>query len=135
MEKVGFEIKKLLLQGVGKADAFLNFDAGLNVIAGASDTGKSFAYECMNYVLGASDIPEIPNEASGYEWVLLEIFDKVTRQSLTLKRSLRESQKNDVCYFYADIDHLDNASSEILSCDSKAKNSLSSKLLSLCIME
>lgn len=132
MEKVGFEIKKLLLQGVGKADAFLNFDAGLNVIAGASDTGKSFAYECMNYVLGASDIPEIPNEASGYEWVLLEIFDKVTRQSLTLKRSLRESQKNDVCYFYADIDHLDNASSEILSCDSKAKNSLSSKLLSLC---
>lgn len=130
--KVGFEVKKLLLQGVGKADAFLNFNTGLNVIAGASDTGKSFAYECINYVLGASDIPEMPNEAGGYEWVILEIFDKFTRQSLTLKRSLLESQKNDICYFYADIDHLDNASFKILSCDSKAQNSLSSKLLSLC---
>lgn len=129
--KVGLEIKKLLLQGVGKADAFLDFNNGLNVVAGASDTGKSFAYECINYVLGASDMPEIPNEARGYEWALLEIFDKSASQSLTLKRSLLESQKNDVYYFYADIDHLDNVNYESLSSDSKAKNSLSSKLLSL----
>jgi len=130
--KVGFEIKMLLLKGIGKADAFLDFDTGLNVVAGASDTGKSFAYECINYVLGASDTPEIPNEARGYEWALLELFDKSASQSLTLKRSLLESQKNDIYYFYADIDHLDNASFETLSCDSKARNSLSSKLLSLC---
>ena len=132
MIKVGFEIKMLLLQGIGKSDAFLDFDTGLNVVSGASDTGKSFAYECINYVLGASDVPEIPNEASGYEWALLELFDKSERQSLTLKRSLLESQKNDIYYFHADIAHLDNASFETLSCDSKAKNSLSSKLLSLC---
>lgn len=132
MENIGLVIKKLLLQGMGKADAFLNFDTGLNVVAGASDTGKSFAYECINYVLGASDIPEIPNEAIGYEWVLLELFDKSARQILTLKRSLLDTQKNNVYYFYADIAHLDNASFETLSCDSKAKNSLSSKLLSLC---
>lgn len=130
--KVGFEIKKLLLQGVGKADAFLDFDTGLNVVAGASDTGKSFAYECINYVLGASTMPEIPREAIGYEWALLELFDKSARQSLTLKRSVLESQKNNIYYFYSDIAHLDNASFETLSCDSKAKNSLSSKLLSLC---
>lgn len=130
--KVGFEIKKLLLQGVGKADAFLDFDTGLNVVAGASDTGKSFAYECINYVLGASDIPEIPNEARGYEWALLEIFDKSESQSITLKRSLLESQKKDIYCFYVDTEHLDNASYESLSADSKAKNSLSSKLLSLC---
>lgn len=135
MTKVGFEIKKLLLQGVGKTDAFLDFNIGLNVVAGASDTGKSFAYECINYILGASDTPEIPNEARGYEWVLLEFFDKSASQSLTLKRSLKESQKNDIYFFYSDIEHLDNldnTSYESLSCDSKAKNSLSSKLLSLC---
>ena len=130
--KVGFEIKKLLLEGVGKTDAVLKFDTCLNVVAGASDTGKSFAYECINYILGASDMPELPNEAKGYEWVLLEIFDKSASQSLTLKRSLLESQKKDIYYFYADTDHLDNASYELLSSDSKAKNSLSYKLLSLC---
>lgn len=130
--KVGFEIRMLLLQGVGKADAFLNFDTGLNVVAGASDTGKSFAYECINYVFGASDMPEIPNEAKGYEWALLELLDKSTRQSMTLKRSLNESKKNDIYYFYADIANLDNANFETLSGDSKAKNSLSAKLLSLC---
>ena len=99
MTKVGFEIKKLLLQGVGKTDAFLDFNIGLNVVAGASDTGKSFAYECINYILGASDTPEIPNEARGYEWVLLEFFDKSASQSLTLKRSLIESPKNDIYFF------------------------------------
>nr|WP_295684458.1 hypothetical protein [uncultured Lachnoclostridium sp.] len=132
MADVGLEIKMLLLQGTKKADAFLNFTTGLNVVAGASDTGKSFAYECINYVLGSSDLPEIPNEAGGYEWALLEMYDKTARQSITLKRSLLESQKNDIYYFYTDIAHLDSTSSETLSSDSKAKNSLSAKLLSLC---
>lgn len=132
MAYVGFEIKMLLLQGTKKADAFLKFTTGLNVVAGASDTGKSFAYECINYVLGSSDLPEIPNEASGYEWALLEIYDKIAHHSITLKRSLLESKKNDIYYFYTDIAHLDHTIPEILSSASQAKNSLSAKLLSLC---
>lgn len=132
MADFGIELKKLQLQGTRKKDAVLIFNRGLNVIAGASDTGKSFAYECINYILGSTDIPEIPNEASGYEWVLLEFLDKSSDQKITLKRSLLDSEKNNIYYIYADIDHLTDANSETLSISSNAKNSLSSKLLTLC---
>lgn len=132
MADFGMKINKLLLQGTGKKDAILVFDKGLNVVAGASDTGKSFAYECINYILGSTDMPEIPNEAIGYESVLLEFLDIETNQIITLKRSLRDSEKNNIYYIYGDINHLQNADFEKLSNASKAKNSLSSKLLMLC---
>ena len=38
------KLTKLILAGENKKDAIINFKGGLNVIAGASDTGKSFAY-------------------------------------------------------------------------------------------
>lgn len=132
MANFGIKINKLLLQGTGKKDALLPFDKGLNVVAGASDTGKSFAYECINYTLGSNDTFEIPNEAIGYESVLLEFLDIAANQVITLKRSLKEGEKNNIYYIYADINHLQNANFETLSNDSKARNSLSSKLLTLC---
>lgn len=132
MNSYGIEIKKLILQGAGKQDAILTFEAGLNVVAGASDTGKSFAYECINYILGSTDIPEIPNEAVGYDCVLLEILEKISQQTITLKRSFRTSEKTNIYYIYSDTEHVIDAECSVLSSDSKAKNSLSSKLMNLC---
>jgi hypothetical protein len=132
MSKSGMQLRKLQLEGSKKKDAILEFYNGLNVVAGASDTGKSFAYECINYALGATDIPEIPNEAAGYEWVLLEFVDKRSNQNITLKRSFLESEKANVYYIYSDIAHLKEANSETLSVSSNSKNSLSSKLLMIC---
>jgi hypothetical protein len=132
MNSYGIEIKKLILQGAGKQDAILTFEAGLNVVAGASDTGKSFAYECINYILGSTDIPEIPNEAVGYDCVLLEILEKISKQTITLKRSFRTSEKTNIYYIYSDTEHVMDAECSVLSSDSKAKNSLSSKLMNLC---
>ena len=43
MMKSKFFLKRLVLGGNNKKNAILNFEEGLNVIAGASDTGKSFA--------------------------------------------------------------------------------------------
>ncbi|MGR6761290.1 hypothetical protein ACU1JV_05455 [Paenibacillus sp. T2-29] len=132
MSDFGIKLKKLVLQGARKEDAILIFNEGLNVVAGASDTGKSFAYECINYIFGATDIPEKPIESLGYDIVLLEFFEKKSAQTITLKRSLNESEKTNIHYFYSDIDHMNDASLDVLSSDSKAKNSLSSKLMSLC---
>lgn len=132
MSKYGFEIKKLVLRGIGKKDAILVFDLGLNVVAGASDTGKSFAFECINYILGASDIPDKPNEAIGYDSVLLELTEKQSQNTVTLKRSLLESEKNEIFYIYSDIAGIDGADFKTYSSDSKAKNSLSAKLLETC---
>jgi len=132
MSKYGFEIKKLVLRRIGKKDAILVFDLGLNVVAGASDTGKSFAFECINYILGASDIPDKPNEAIGYDSVLLELTEKQSQNTVTLKRSLLESEKNEIFYIYSDIAGIDGADFKTYSSDSKAKNSLSAKLLETC---
>ena len=48
MMKSKFFLKRLVLGGNNKKNAILNFEEGLNVIAGASDTGKSFAFDCIN---------------------------------------------------------------------------------------
>ena len=48
-------LKKLVLSGVDKKDAVLKFTEGLNVISGDSDTGKTYAFQCINYMLGAED--------------------------------------------------------------------------------
>jgi len=132
MNKYGIVIKKLVLRGNKKTDAVLTFNKGLNVIAGASDTGKSFAYECINYAFGASDIPSIPNEAVGYDTVLLEFVERKTEQTITLKRSLGENDKKDVYYIYSDIENIKDADFEVLSTSIQSKNSLSKQLLSLC---
>ena len=50
------KLTKLILAGENKKDAIINFKGGLNVIAGASDTGKSFAFECIDFALGSSAI-------------------------------------------------------------------------------
>jgi len=42
MSKSPIIIKNLAFVGPGKDAALLDFDYGLNVICGASDTGKSF---------------------------------------------------------------------------------------------
>lgn len=79
-------LKKLILTGDGKQDAVIDFHEGLNVIAGASDTGKSFAFECINFILGSSEVPSCPPEAKGYQTVFIEIKDSCQQEVFTLKR-------------------------------------------------
>lgn len=43
-----------------KADAELKFHSGVNVICGASDTGKSFLADSIDFMLGGSALKEIP---------------------------------------------------------------------------
>lgn len=56
------QLKNLALLGPSKLAAYINFKPGLNVICGASDTGKSFIVETIDFLLGGSaplrDIPE-----------------------------------------------------------------------------
>lgn len=132
MSYYGMQLRKLQLEGINKENATIDFNSGLNVIAGASDTGKSFAFECINYILGATDIPKLPQEALGYTSILLEFLDKKSNQIITLKRSLLESEKSDVYYIYSEISKISDATFEVLSVSSKAANNLSAKLLSIC---
>ncbi|GAA1375653.1 hypothetical protein [Streptomyces beijiangensis] len=60
----------LTFAGSGKTTASVEFDPALTVIYGASDTGKSFIAESIDYMLGGAELTLVP-EAEGYSQILL----------------------------------------------------------------
>ncbi len=87
--KFGFALRRLALVGPGKAPAEVTFTRGLNVIAGPSDTGKSFIAQCLDFALGGGDLPKAIPEAEGYSSVILEIQGNSDHRIYSLERSLR----------------------------------------------
>lgn len=126
------KLTKLILAGKNKKDAIINFKGGLNVIAGASDTGKSFAFECIDFALGSSSNPKTVPEMKGYRSVFLEIEDIGQEEIFTLKRNLSEDEKNEIFIYYSNYQEKDAAEVEKLSVTHNAKKSLSKKLLNCC---
>jgi hypothetical protein len=57
------QLRRILFRGV-KGDSYLPFSSGVNVICGASDTGKSFLAETIDFMLGGSELREIPERSS-----------------------------------------------------------------------
>lgn len=77
----------LTFVGPKREAAHIDFQAGLNVIYGASETGKSFIAESIDFVLGASDKLSDIKEREGYDRVFLGL--RVSDQStFTLERAV-----------------------------------------------
>lgn len=81
------QLREVRLTGDGVEDAFVTFAPGGNVIAGDSDTGKSYILRCIDFVLGAEEMTKIIDEAKPYETVLLEL-ENSDGAFLTLERHL-----------------------------------------------
>lgn len=64
-------IKSIEVTGENVRPAALYFSKGLNVVAGPSNTGKSYLVECIKFALGASAIPKPIKESKGYDTVVL----------------------------------------------------------------
>ena len=64
-------LKKLAVSGENKDDAILEFQMGLNLITGDSDNGKTYIFQCLNYILGAKMPPKEISEAKGYQKISL----------------------------------------------------------------
>lgn len=79
-----FHIEKLIVTGIGKEPSILEFKAGLNIVCGPSDTGKSYVLECIDYLFG-SDKTRL-DKNTGYDWVKLIIATETGR--ITLERQL-----------------------------------------------
>lgn len=60
------KITNVCFLGAGIKPSIIEFKKNLNVICGASDTGKSFLIEVIDFLLGGSDLRDIP-ELHGYE--------------------------------------------------------------------
>lgn len=82
-----FRIRKILLRGNGVQDAYVDFDKGANILAGESDTGKSYLISCLDYILGAEKLKKKPKEAAAYTHLFVE-FENSKNKVLTLTRAL-----------------------------------------------
>lgn len=89
MNRNGIRLVQLKLTGPGVADATMDFTDGLNVICGPSDTGKTFAFQCINYMLGGSSVPKAIPEAQGYDTAWLTIGARSGDSRRVLQRSLK----------------------------------------------
>ena len=67
------QIRNLVFIGPQKKTSSLEFASGVNVICGASDTGKSFIVEAIDFLLGGSGpLRDIP-ERIGYDRAIIGI--------------------------------------------------------------
>lgn len=86
-----FFIKTLIVGGSDVENASITFNKGLNVISGASDTGKSYIYQCIYFLLGGSSRPKVlEKEDTGYEYSIMEI-ETSSGDIHTIKRFFAES--------------------------------------------
>ncbi|MCX6185542.1 MAG: AAA family ATPase [Bacteroidetes bacterium] len=85
---LGFYISNLQVTGLNSKPAKLAFEKGFNVISGLSDTGKSYIFACINFMLGGGDCPKEIPEGIGYTDIYLEI-KTYSGNTFTLNRNIK----------------------------------------------
>lgn len=87
MSVPGFCLRHLVFLGPQREPAAVAFGPGLNIVYGASDTGKSFLVEAIDFMLGGKPpLRDIP-ERVGYDRILLGI-ETYTGDAYTIFRSI-----------------------------------------------
>lgn len=81
------QLRQLRLKGRGVPDAIMTFAPGGNVIAGDSDTGKSYMLRCIDYVFSAEAMTKVIKLAEPYERAFVEL-ENDKGEFLTLVRAL-----------------------------------------------
>lgn len=84
---LGLRLRYLSFHGPNRDPAVIEFGPGLNVIYGASDTGKSFIVEALDFMLGGKGPLRDMTEREGYTRVMLAI-ETLTGESFTINRSV-----------------------------------------------
>ena len=69
-----FRLERLRVEGAGKVPAELSFSKGLSVIFGATNTGKSYAFEVLEHLMGSDRAPKDIPQSSGYNRGYLELL-------------------------------------------------------------
>ncbi|MGD0978044.1 MAG: hypothetical protein ABR962_02765 [Candidatus Bathyarchaeia archaeon] len=129
----GIYFTRIAALGTGKPPAEISFKTGLNVVTGASDTGKSYLIDCIDYILGAREEPKKIKQAEGYEKIRAEIrtFDGHT---YTLNRQFND---NSIYVAECEFERFDQTGARRLSTyhSEKNDNNISVFLLKLIRMD
>jgi hypothetical protein len=81
------QIREIRLCGPNVEDAVVKLGPGPNIIAGESDTGKSYILHCLDYIFGAEEFRKRNPKDEPYDELKVE-FENTAGKYLTLVRSL-----------------------------------------------
>lgn len=123
----GFHICFLSFYSKSKAPVTVNFQSGLNVICGSSNTGKSIIVDAIDFMLGAKALKPIP-EFEGYTDVLLGIRT-LDKEEFTIVRKLNSSYIN---IYIGLLSQFPSTSTTIQQLSPKSRKDLSNFLLKKC---
>jgi hypothetical protein len=87
MAQPGLRLRHLFFQGPNRPAAGIEFGAGLNVLYGASEVGKSFTIDAIDFMLGGKPpLRDLP-ERVGYDRIYLGV-ETLAGEQFTLSRSV-----------------------------------------------
>lgn len=120
-------LQRLTVKGPGMPDADIRFGAGLTLITGLSDTGKTHILQCLDFGLAGNEPPKAIPERSSYTEVLLEL--KTPRGLRTVARRLADP--DNALVFEGSIDGWDGDTAHNVKVDlnPKSPNPTLSRLL------
>jgi len=132
MNNNGFYIKKIIATGKNVEPAMIELSKGFNLIAGASDTGKSYVFSVIEYMLGKQESPKSIPESKGYNDIYMEIE---THKGITYTLSRKFNDSN-IYLKQCSYNDYYKSNEEIKSLgirhSARSTNNISSFLLSLC---
>lgn len=87
-------VKRITLTGIrvegpGAKPALIDFQTGLNVIVGSSDTGKTYIASTIDFLMGGSTPP--PDNPQSRNYTLAYLGLRASSQDYTISRNLREN--------------------------------------------
>lgn len=128
MSPSGLTIKHIIFTGPQVTPTRLNFKSGLNLLYGASNTGKSFTLKAIDFMLGGTkDLPDF-SERDGYDKLWFG-FTLEGVGDFTLSRSLQGGSYELHNDFVSSTNHLSPPQTLAPTQKTKTKKSLSQFLL------
>lgn len=91
--KFGFILNRLVLSNSTETRE-IKFYKGLNFISGPTDTGKTYIYQLIKYLLGSNDVPKKIPENKNFNTAFLEIQSHSRNEIITLNRILDTNKIN-----------------------------------------
>lgn len=91
----GFYIKQISASGVGKTTSMVDFEHGVNIIHGASNTGKSHVVACIDFMFGARGIVPFDRDETGYDTVSMRLENE-NRDWLYVVRKIVDGEEGPV---------------------------------------
>lgn len=123
--KYGLRLNKLLISN-GKEFREVTFYKGLNFISGPTDTGKTYVYQLIKYLLGSNTKPKDIPENQDLNNVFLELISNSTKKTITLNRKLGT---NKIYIYECPIDEVSDTPSNNSFNTKGSKNIIGKQLL------